>query len=351
MRQSATSATIDSWHDTASYKPVSLFDRVSLPELCSLAHCLLLLRPIVGTTMLPITLLGVALLLPSLASAAIFPKDTTVKLLNPKTWKKHSKSNQPAMVAFVAPWCGHCQRMAPEYSKASASANPMIPFYAIDCDEDANKPLCSEHGVRGFPTVKFFPKGLSAKSTTFEYERSASALFNFAKNSVPKTVKKLLKAGDVKPWIEETKDQAQARIVLLTKETKVPLLWNVLSSMFKDKLTLATNSDKNGKTSQLLGLDTEGKSKILVYSPGSTKPYRYEGTMKLDALNKFFKSILDGTADIAVPEDETTTAEIVGETATSESEPEKVVEAETSQDAPSVTPEPAEAEAHPTDEL
>lgn len=44
--------------------------------------------------------------------------------------------------------------MVPEYSKAADSLNPLIPAYAVDCDDDANKRLCSEQGVKGFPTVK-----------------------------------------------------------------------------------------------------------------------------------------------------------------------------------------------------
>jgi hypothetical protein len=36
----------------------------------------------------------------------------------------------------------HCQRMAPEYSKAALSLHPLIPFYAVDCDVESNKGLC-----------------------------------------------------------------------------------------------------------------------------------------------------------------------------------------------------------------
>jgi protein disulfide-isomerase A6 len=48
----------------------------------------------------------------------------------------------------------HCQRMAPEYSKAALGLHPLLPFYAVDCDEEKNKRLCAEQGVKGFPTVK-----------------------------------------------------------------------------------------------------------------------------------------------------------------------------------------------------
>jgi hypothetical protein len=38
----------------------------------------------------------------------------------------------------------HCQRMAPEYSKAAENLSPLIPFYAVDCDAELNKRLCAE---------------------------------------------------------------------------------------------------------------------------------------------------------------------------------------------------------------
>ena len=34
--------------------------------------------------------------------------------------------------------------MTPEYSKAAKSLAPLVPFYAVDCDEQKNKQLCGE---------------------------------------------------------------------------------------------------------------------------------------------------------------------------------------------------------------
>ncbi|TFL02207.1 disulfide isomerase [Pterulicium gracile] len=305
--------------------------------------------------MLSKSALGLAIfLLPSLVSAGMYPKDSKVKALTNKTWKKAAKSNQTAMVAFVAPWCGHCKNMVPEYSKAAASVDTLIPFYAVDCDEEENKPLCASHNIRGFPTVKAFPRGLGGKASNFEYDRKAAALQNFAKGSIPKTVKKLMGPEEVQPWVEKTATTSTPRILLLTTQPKVPLLWNVLGNIFKDKLTLATNSDKKGKTSKLLGLDSEsGGSKILVYAPDMTRPFVYDGVMKLDALTKFFTSVVDGSADLTIPE-EATTGEVVGETSTGKTHGEEAVDAETSEESAgegTAEPEPVAAKAHPTDEL
>jgi len=245
-------------------------------------------------------------LAPSLVSAAIFPKDSIVKMLDPKGFRQVMKANQTSMVAFVAPWCGHCQRMVPEYSKAAKGLAPLIPVYAVDCDAEENKRLCADQGVKGFPTVKLFPRGAKLGSMTYESgERTANGFFNWASRRVPNTVAKFPKAEDIKPWVEKTVNKNRA--LLLTKDTKVPLLWKVLSNKYKDQLDLGTHRDRDGKSSVAMGLEAGGEkqAKVLIYPAGSTKFVRYEGVNKLDALSKFFDSVLDGTADLSNPNEET----------------------------------------------
>lgn len=45
-------------------------------------------------------------LVPAAVEAAIFPKDTIVRMLDPKSFKQVMKRNESSLVAFVAPWCG-----------------------------------------------------------------------------------------------------------------------------------------------------------------------------------------------------------------------------------------------------
>ncbi|KAJ7173600.1 hypothetical protein C8R46DRAFT_893146 [Mycena filopes] len=255
--------------------------------------------------MLSTRLLLSLVLVPAFASAAVFPPDSLVKMLDAKTFKEAMKANQTSMVAFVAPWCGHCQRMAPEYSKAALGLHPLLPLYAVDCDEEKNKRLCAEQGVQGFPTVKLFPRGGAVPPMVYDSgERTASAFYYYATRRVPASYTKLYKTEDLVPWIEKTVDQK--RTLLLTKDKKVPLLWKVLANKYKGQLEFGTHRDRKGKSSVALGFEAGEKkeSKVLVYSPGSTKPFRYEGINKLDSLSKFFDSVIDGTADLTVINEE-----------------------------------------------
>ncbi|KAL1682378.1 thioredoxin-like protein [Schizophyllum commune] len=237
-------------------------------------------------------------------SAGLFPTsgDSKVKMLNPKEFKKVMKEGHTSLVAFVAPWCGHCQRLVPEYMKAAKSLDPMVPLYAVDCDAEENKRICAEQGVQGFPTVKLFPQGGEQAPMPYNGERTAKAIHDWTARRVPTLVKKLKEVTDIAPWIES--DTSKPRLLLLTKDKKVPLLWKVLANNFRKRLSLGVHKDEDGEAAEALGYAPTGKSMVLVFPEGETRAVVYEGKMKLAPLTGFFKSILDGTADMRLPEDE-----------------------------------------------
>ncbi|KAI0730975.1 hypothetical protein C8Q76DRAFT_793086 [Earliella scabrosa] len=252
----------------------------------------------------------VVALTPSLASAALFPKDSLVKQIDAKGFKKVMKENATSVVAFVAPWCGHCQKMAPEFSKAALGVYPMIPFYAVDCDKQSNKRLCAEQGVQGFPTL--FPRGSKEKPKDFDGpNRSASAFYYFAIRGIPHGVKKIYHIEDLPAWVEENKQSPRA--VLLNQGKNIPLLWQTLGNEYKDQIKFAIHRDRRGKGSLSLGLEQgeNGSSKVLIYPAGSTEFVRYNGIQKHDSLSKFFDSVLDGTADLTIVNKEAAAEEFV----------------------------------------
>jgi protein disulfide-isomerase-like protein len=86
----------------------------------------------------------------------------------------------PAFVEFYAPWCGHCKRLAPEYelvAESFKSYSSQVVVAKVDCD--AEKTLCSEQGVSGYPTLKWFPKGSPNQPDSYSGGRSAEDIINF----------------------------------------------------------------------------------------------------------------------------------------------------------------------------
>ena len=82
-------------------------------------------------------------------------------------------SDKGWFVKFYAPWCGHCQRLAPTWSEFNRLHGEEVNVARVDCTSDGGQALCSKMEVRGYPTLLYFPpkdKGVSgAKSQAIKY--------------------------------------------------------------------------------------------------------------------------------------------------------------------------------------
>ncbi|CAG8603017.1 7388_t:CDS:2 [Paraglomus occultum] len=76
------------------------------------------------------------------------------------------------LVEFYAPWCGHCKSLAPTYEKVAKTFSPESECVVANLDATVHKELGEKYGVKGFPTIKFFPKG--EDKTPIDYDKSRS---------------------------------------------------------------------------------------------------------------------------------------------------------------------------------
>ena len=59
----------------------------------------------------------------------------------------------------ISSGCGHCKRLAPAYEEVGKAFDNVDSVLIAKVDADSERDLGSRFGVRGFPTLKFFPKG------------------------------------------------------------------------------------------------------------------------------------------------------------------------------------------------
>jgi protein disulfide-isomerase A6 len=87
------------------------------------------------------------------------------------------------LVEFYAPWCGHCKNLAPEWKIAGETFQPNddIKIAAVDATESQD--LAEKYGVKGYPTIKYFPKG-STEPEDYQGGRTAPDIVNWVNEKV-----------------------------------------------------------------------------------------------------------------------------------------------------------------------
>jgi protein disulfide-isomerase A1 len=90
-------------------------------------------------------------------SAADFDEKDVV-VLGGSNFTDLVNSNKFVLVEFYAPWCGHCQTLAPEYAKAATILkDDGVVLAKVDATEHSD--LGQQFQVRGFPTLLWFVNG------------------------------------------------------------------------------------------------------------------------------------------------------------------------------------------------
>ena len=99
--------------------------------------------------------------------------------LTDETFKSFLKKKKHTLVFFYAPWCGHCKAAKPLFTEAAEEiSDKKTALAAIDCTK--HQSICSDHDVRGYPTIKYFNYG----KNEFKYmgPRTTDGFVSFMKN-------------------------------------------------------------------------------------------------------------------------------------------------------------------------
>jgi len=88
------------------------------------------------------------------------PEDNSapVKVIVGKSFKDIVlDTSKDALVEFYAPWCGHCKKLAPIWDQLAEELKDIKDLVIGKFDATANEVDGLE--IRGYPTLKFYPKG------------------------------------------------------------------------------------------------------------------------------------------------------------------------------------------------
>ena len=85
--------------------------------------------------------------------------DADVVILTDQNFKQEViESELPIIVEFYAPWCGHCQRLEPEWNEAASELKEKTggKVRLGKLDATVHQSSSQQYGVQGFPTIKVF---------------------------------------------------------------------------------------------------------------------------------------------------------------------------------------------------
>uniref|UniRef100_A0A915MIP4 DnaJ homolog subfamily C member 10 n=1 Tax=Meloidogyne javanica TaxID=6303 RepID=A0A915MIP4_MELJA len=142
----------------------------------------------------------------------------TVQVLNPDNFDDivYGGGQQSFFVDFFAPWCGPCQKLAPEFrqlarqwaSTHNEDPNQLV-FASVDCEQYSN--LCNRENINSFPSLRFYRKLQGGKIDVNNYPsnwwRNVQTMSHWLTEMMPSLVQKI--AGDFantvldssEPWL------------------------------------------------------------------------------------------------------------------------------------------------------
>lgn len=100
----------------------------------------------------------------SRASSASIADVTSVTSLQSADFEAHLQKNKYTLVKFYAPWCGHCQKLAPDYAAAaSVLKSKGISLAKVDGTEETD--IAAKYAVENYPTLLWFESGVKMDYT------------------------------------------------------------------------------------------------------------------------------------------------------------------------------------------
>ncbi|KAJ1149849.1 hypothetical protein NDU88_002649 [Pleurodeles waltl] len=112
--------------------------------------------------------------------------DDVIELTPTNFHKEVIQSDSLWLVEFYAPWCGHCQRLTPDWKKAASALKGVVKIGAVDADK--HQSLGGQYGVKGFPSIKIFGSNKN-KPEDYQGARTGEAIVDGALSALRSFVK------------------------------------------------------------------------------------------------------------------------------------------------------------------
>jgi protein disulfide-isomerase len=121
---------------------------------------------------------------PSRTGPAPNPQGTSISLTAESFQKLVTTTQDSWFIKFYAPWCTHCQALAPTWTQMAKEMKGQLNIGEVNCDAESH--LCRDARVKGYPTIHFFRGG---ERVEYDGLRGLGDLLSFAKKALDSDVK------------------------------------------------------------------------------------------------------------------------------------------------------------------
>jgi len=215
--------------------------------------------------------------------------------LNPNLFKTQVlESEVPFFVEFFAPWCGHCQKLAPEWDKAATNLKGIVPLGKVDCT--VHQALCGQYQVQGYPTIKIFSQK-GKKVEDYQQARQAAAIVRAATDSLPQNnVVNIKDLSSLDSFLGTNSEIPH--LLLFTTKSEVPPLLKSLATSFKGRVAVGQVREENNEVVQKYSVDSFPK---IIVIKADEEPIIYDGAINPEELIQFVSSHAGETVSSAPP--------------------------------------------------
>jgi len=212
------------------------------------------------------------------ATTSEFTLDEGVYVLTKDNFDNALREFEYALVEFYAPWCGHCQRLAPEYSQAAqklAETNPEIKLCKVNAEDETD--LAERYNIAGFPTIKFLIKG-TEEPIEYNGGRTASEIIAW------------LKKKTSSPTVEVASVE-EAQKVISDNEVVAFFFGPTTSQAFEDFKKIATRFDDvffiNSNADEVRQKYEAQEGTLLLFIGNGEERTSFDGEFNAENVNNF----------------------------------------------------------------
>ncbi|WFC98308.1 protein disulfide-isomerase [Malassezia yamatoensis] len=244
-----------------------------------------------------------------IAHGALFAAQSPVMKLTPANFDKEIlRIEKPAMVAFTAPWCGHCQKLAPQYQRVASELDEVVKIAYMDCDDKVNQAICAKYNVKGFPTLKLFPATKKRIPRDYNGDRSAQAITDYVVSALPAESVQRLEPSKLQNFLDKNTDSP--KVLLVSPKSKSSPMYRSLALDFRGRVPFgylyAVKDEAFGAVNEVLNVKLDLQHVPALYmakGPRSDlKLHKYRGSMKYKLIKRWLDEVLDGKVVADEPE-------------------------------------------------